>query len=836
MGGYSTSAENIVQEIPGQLQGGIWGMPAYWNGNVYFWGRNDSLRAYSVAGGALSSQWTSNGPDVNSFSDPTPSVSSNGTTNGVVWALETDTFSSNDPAILRAYDATNVATEFYNSAQNSSRDAAPQAVKFTVPTIANGKVYVAGVNKASVYGLLAGVSTVATPAISPASQSFTGTLSVTVTDTTTGATIYYTTDGSTPTSASTKYTAPITVGTTETITAIATATGFITSQPASATYTLSTQTLMPTFAPPAGTYTSPQSVTLSDATPASKIYFTVDNSTPAPGAGTTQLYSAPIAVSQTTTINAMATATGFSNSPVASATYTVGPAAPAINFPTGFSAAPSVMTFNGSTDLDDTRLQLTSGGLNQAGSAFFNTPQNIQSFTTDFSIQLSNPAGDGMTFTIQGVGPTALGPSGGGLGYGPGDPGGTGGILKSIAVKFDFFSNDGEGANSTGLFTNGESPSTVADSIDLTPSGIMLNSGNAMSVHLAYDGTNLAMTMTDTASHTFTHTWPVNIPTIVGGNTAYVGFTGGTGTSTSSQKVETWSFTSNVSPSGGVATPVINPAAGTYNAPVQVTLTDSTPNSSIYYTTDGSAPTTMSNAYTAAFTITSTATVKAFATANGLTASAVASTLYTITSEDFTMKSESASVTVAAGGQGTATITIAPPAGGTFGSAIALSCTVAGNAPLPTCSLSPASVTPGAQPATSTLTVSAPASAMLPPPALAPGSFFAVLEIAAAQTAARLGTQLRNPRLIVALLLSSLLAALFGMMLVRTRKFMPRRYAWLAVVLVLALWQTSCGGGGTSSTPPESGSQTYTVTVTGVSKMGGSVTIQHTATVTVTVP
>ena len=69
------------------------------------------------------------------------------------------------------------------------------------------------------------------------------------------------------------------------------------------------------------------------------------------------------------------------------------------------------MQFNGSTDLDDFRLQLTNGGLNQAGSAFYATPVNIQSFTTDFTFQLSNPVADGITFTIQNVGPRPSAPT-----------------------------------------------------------------------------------------------------------------------------------------------------------------------------------------------------------------------------------------------------------------------------------------------------------------------------------------------------------------------------------------------------------------------------------------
>ena len=274
-----------------------------------------------------------------------------------------------------------------------------------------------------------------------------------------------------------------------------------------------------------------------------------------------------------------------------------------------------------------------------------------------------------------------------------------------------------------------------------------------------------------------------------------------------------------------------------------VTLTDATPNSSIYYTTDGSAPTTTSNAYTSAFQIAKTSTVNAFATANGLAASTVATAVYTITSADFSLKSSSASLTVAQGGQATSTITVAPPTGGSFGSAVNLSCTVAGNVPLPTCSLSPASVTPGSQPATSTLTVSAPASAMLVPPSSAPGSLFAAWEAAAARFRYARSPNVRSPdaglrnvRSLVALLLSVLLLALFRILIVPMRRFAPRRYAWLAVVLILALWQTSCGGSSSSPAAPETSSQTYTVTVTGVSKMDGSVTIQHAATVTVTVP
>jgi hypothetical protein len=181
----------------------------------------------------------------------------------------------------------------------------------------------------------------------------------------TGPTIFYTTDGTTPTATSRLYSGPITVNTTETISAIASATGYLQSPVATQSYTLQTQTLAPTFTPPPTNYQNTQSVTISDATPSSTIYYTLDGSTPSPGVGTTQVYSSPLTVSATTTMKAVATSAGLTASPVSSALYTIASPGTTINFSSGFSTALSTMTFNGSTGLDDTRLQLTSGLVNQ---------------------------------------------------------------------------------------------------------------------------------------------------------------------------------------------------------------------------------------------------------------------------------------------------------------------------------------------------------------------------------------------------------------------------------------------------------------------------------------
>jgi Legume lectin domain/Chitobiase/beta-hexosaminidase C-terminal domain len=627
-GEYSTTADNIVQEVAGQTSG-LWSIPAYWNGTVYFGGQGSTMKAFSLTGGLLSTTPTSSSTVSFGYPGDTPVISSNGTTNGIVWAVRTDAYNSAGPAILYALNAGNLATQLYASNQYAS-DTAGAAVKFVVPTVTNGKVYFGAAGEVDVYGL---GTRAAMPVITPSAQTFTGSLSVTITDATTGATIYYTLDGSTPTTASAVYSGALTVSSTETVTAIAivNAIGNFASGTASQSYTLNSQTPPPTFSPIGGSYATPQSVTLSDSASPATIYYTIDGSTPS---SSSPVFSSatPLSVSATTTINAFAVSGALTASPIASATYTIANGGTAINYSNGFSTSASTMTFNGSTDLDDTRLQLTNGNTDEAGSAFVNIPISIQTFTTDFAFQLSNPSADGFTFTIQGNSPTALGPMGGGLGYGPDAPGGTGGIPNSVAVKFDLYSNAGEGVNSTGLYLNGASPTTPA--IDLTSSGINLHSGDTMAVHMTYNGTTLAMTITDAvANATFSTSWTVNIPAAVGGNTAYVGFTGGTGGLSASQKVETWTFVGSGPALPAAATPVLSLAAGTYLGTQMVSITDATSGATIYYTTDGTMPTTSSAQYTTAISVTASETVTAIATASNYSPSLAASAAYVIESQ-----------------------------------------------------------------------------------------------------------------------------------------------------------------------------------------------------------
>jgi sugar lactone lactonase YvrE len=372
----------------------------------------------------------------------------------------------------------------------------------------------------------------------------------------------------------------------------------------------------PTFSLPAGAYPAEQGVAITDATPNTTIFYTVDGSTPTTASA---LYRGPVPIYTFETLQAIAIKAGMNNSAVASAKYIIG--SNAINNVNGGFSTSSYTLNGGATILSNGALQLTSGNGGPGNvSAWYNTPVNVQAFRSEFTFQQLNASGDGMTFAIQGNGTGALGGGGGDLGYG--------GIPNSVALKFDLYDNAGEGSNSTGVFTDGADPYLPAT--DLTPSGINLHSGDTMDAVVVYDGTNLTLTLTDTVTNAvFTGAFPVNIPSLVGGNTAYVGFTGGQGGATSVQNVLTWTF---VNQSGPVtATPVFVPGSFSGNNPTTVTITDSMPGATFYYTVNGTTPTIVSPVYTGPLTIGNSITLKAIAVAPGYSPSGVASGTYTLT-------------------------------------------------------------------------------------------------------------------------------------------------------------------------------------------------------------
>ena len=160
---------------------------------------------------------------------------------------------------------------------------------------------------------------------------------------------------------------------------------------------------------------------------------------------------------------------------------------------------------------------------------------NVQQFNTSFNFQLTKP--HRRRFHLYYPGSRPNGP------WTHGEVSATAELPDSVAVKFDLYNNAGEGPDSTGLYTNGAIPNVPA--IDLTPTGINLHSGHIFNAQLAYNGSTLTVVITDTVTKaTATQTYSVNIPAIVGGPTAYVGFTGGSGGFGATQEILNWSFSS----------------------------------------------------------------------------------------------------------------------------------------------------------------------------------------------------------------------------------------------------------------------------------------------------
>jgi hypothetical protein len=155
LGGFASSPapNQLIKTL--SLSSSIYGTPAYWQNTLYVAASGDALKAFSLAGGTLADAPSSQSSATFGAPGASPSVSSNGATGGIVWVLDTSGADSTPvgSAVLRAYDATNLGRELFNSAQKAEDTAGP-AVRLAVPTVANGKVYVGTQNDLTVYGLL----------------------------------------------------------------------------------------------------------------------------------------------------------------------------------------------------------------------------------------------------------------------------------------------------------------------------------------------------------------------------------------------------------------------------------------------------------------------------------------------------------------------------------------------------------------------------------------------------------------------------------------------------------------------------------------------------------
>ncbi|MGC2636393.1 MAG: chitobiase/beta-hexosaminidase C-terminal domain-containing protein [Acidobacteriaceae bacterium] len=426
----------------------------------------------------------------------------------------------------------------------------------TVKAIALAPGYVQSAVGSATYKL----PVAATPQLSVTAGTYTTPQSVTITDATTGATIYYTTNGTAPTTASTKYTGPVTVSSDETIEAIATATGYSQSAVATAAYTIDAP--LPVFAPPAGTYTSAQSVTITDSASGATIYYTTNGT--APTTSSTK-YTGAITVSSDESVEAIATAPNYGQSPVATAAYTIDAASPVIAPPAGNYAAAQSVTITDTT----------------TGAAIYYTTNGTAPTT-------SSTKYTGTAITVS-----------------------SDETIEAIATATGY----GQGPVTTAVYT-----------IEVAPPVISPKGGNY--------ATEQSVTITDaTTGATIYYTTNGTAPTT--SSTKYTGAI----TVASNETIEAIATAPNYSQSAvstaiytidQAATPHFSPAAGTYAAAQTVTITDGTTGATIYYTTNGTAPTTSSTRYTGPITVSSDETIEAIATATGYTQSAVATAKYSI--------------------------------------------------------------------------------------------------------------------------------------------------------------------------------------------------------------
>jgi hypothetical protein len=164
MGQYNPNNDSqIVQSLPGVLpngdaESGNFSQPAYYNGYVYFGAVNDTLKAFQLTNGLLSTAPTSESAAVYQVRGASFAISANGSSGGILWALQNNGASADNdvgaPGVLFAYDANNLATELYDTTQAGSRDTLDNAAKFSIPLVANGKVFIAGQTQLTAFGLL----------------------------------------------------------------------------------------------------------------------------------------------------------------------------------------------------------------------------------------------------------------------------------------------------------------------------------------------------------------------------------------------------------------------------------------------------------------------------------------------------------------------------------------------------------------------------------------------------------------------------------------------------------------------------------------------------------
>ncbi len=637
-----------VQELTiSQMRGG----PVYWNRStanggplLYTWGVSDALKSFAFNGSTLATTPSATGTVTNQiYPGGILTLSANGSTTGtaVLWANVTtsgNAFNVVTPGALYAFDASNVATELWNSNLRAA-DSLGNFAKLVPPLVANGRVYVATASQqVVVYGLL---PPAAAPTFNPAAGTYSSAQSVALASATPGASFYYTTNGTTPTTASTAYTGPIAVSATTTLQAIAIASGYSASAVSSATYTINS--------------TGPTTTEVSLASSAN-VDAIVNNGSAVPAGGldgdgyacSATLLGTSLAWNGNTYVfGSVGGADALSNTTVA---------LPPGNYTT--------LSFLGTGVNGDQPNQVFTVNYSDGSSTSFTqsmsdwfTPQNYtgESQVLAMAYRLnSSGAEDNRTFYLYGYS-FAL------------NSAKTAVSLKLpanrdvVVLAIDVFGTPTTTNPPAATPTFSPAPGTYSAAQSVT----LLDATAGASIYYTTNGT----TPTVTPSELYSPTTPINVSS----NTTIEAIAVASGYSNSAVASGTYVIGTPA------ATPTFSPAPGTYSAAQSVTLLDATAGASIYYTTNGTTPTvTPSELYspTTPINVSANTTIEAIAVASGYSNSAVASGAYVIS----TSTSSATEVSLASSANVDAIVNNGSdvPAGGLDGDGYAYSATLLG--------------------------------------------------------------------------------------------------------------------------------------------------------------
>ena len=452
----------------------------------------------------------------------------------------------------------------------------------------------------------------ATPTFSPAAGAYGPAQTVTISDATSGATIYYTTNGTTPSTSSSVYSSAITVSATETLEAIATAPLYMTSGVGSAAYTINGAVATPTFSPAAGTYSSAQTVTISDGTSGATIYYTTNGTTPTTASTT---YSSAITVSATETLEAIATKANYSNSAVGSAAYTISTASiHTVQDNNGYSANGTSVAVAFGSNVTSGDVVLVAVSTYDAETISAPTDTQGNSFT---QLVTAGTSGAAVAAIYAATAKSTAADT----------------VTCNISSTNNIHCHIYEVSGVTATVDKTGTSSQAGTALTVSTSASTSNANDYVFAYFADNHTASTYTVGsgygDTQASEDTS----------GGDSGFSEdkVVTATGTQTATATASTTDTFVNLivtlEASGSqpqVATPTFSPAAGAYGPAQTVTISDSTSGSTIYYTTNGTTPTTSSSTYSSAITVSATETLEAIATKSGYSNSAVGSAAYTI--------------------------------------------------------------------------------------------------------------------------------------------------------------------------------------------------------------